>query len=75
MLAGSLFIIFIYLVRRVRSHGQCLQRFLQNREDPLTPAYMDSGHGVYRSECCAFLGTAAVALLTTDIPRIRDIME
>jgi hypothetical protein len=52
-----------------------LQRFLENREDALSPAHMDAGHDICRSESCAFMGMAAVALLTTEILRIRDTME
>ena len=52
-----------------------LQRFLENREDALSPAHMDAGPDTCRSESCAFMGMAAVALLTTEILRIRDTME
>lgn len=35
-----------------------LQQFLENREDALSPAHMDAGHDVCRSESCAFMGMA-----------------
>lgn len=53
------------------SHGQFSTEVPREQRRSSHPAHMDAGH----RESCAFTGMAAVALLTTEILRIRDTME